>query len=54
VPGVGVQEQGVRPEQQRVVFLRNVEDVARDGKLVFMPFVIQEAIWLSALDFEGK
>ncbi len=27
---------------------------ACDGRLVFMPFVIQDAIWLSALDFEGK
>jgi outer membrane protein assembly factor BamB len=27
---------------------------ASDGRLVFMPFVIQDAIWLSALDFEGK
>jgi len=27
---------------------------ACDGQRVFMPFVIQDAIWLSALDFEGK
>jgi len=27
---------------------------ACDGSLVFMPFVIQDAIWLSALDFTGK
>ncbi len=27
---------------------------ACDGRLVFMPFVIQDAIWLSALDFDGK
>jgi outer membrane protein assembly factor BamB len=26
---------------------------ACDGRLVFMPFVIQDAIWLSALDFDG-
>ena len=27
---------------------------ACDGRLVFMPFVIRDAIWLSALDFDGK
>jgi len=27
---------------------------ACDGQLVFIPFVIQDAIWLSALDLEGK
>jgi hypothetical protein len=27
---------------------------ACDGQLVFMPFVIQNAVWLSAVDFAGK
>lgn len=27
---------------------------ACDGRLVFMPFVVQDAIWLSALDLDGK
>ncbi len=27
---------------------------ACDGRFVFMPFVIQDAIWLSALGFDGK
>jgi len=27
---------------------------ACDGRLIFMPFVVQDAIWLSALDFEGN
>lgn len=29
-------------------------EVAPRGRLVFMPFVIQDAIWLSAVDFAGK